>query len=242
MRRGRGATVREAFARLLVRHLNPRYAWLPAGPSRRPVRVLDAGCGPDDGVIAQRFFPRCVVEGVNIVDLRDGRQRQAFDRYHVVDLDETDLGFVPDGAFDYVVCSHTLEHLRNGPRVARALGRKVAPGGLLYLEWPSPSARRFPLRGFGLNFEDDPTHRTAWTVDDVLGAIAPLGFEVAYAGRRRMKVRMALAPLLAVWHSFRAKRVVLYDFWDATGFCLVVRARRSEEAPALPSVPNRLPS
>lgn len=36
------------------RMLNPRYAGLPGAWFRRPLRVLDAGAGPADGLLARR--------------------------------------------------------------------------------------------------------------------------------------------------------------------------------------------
>lgn len=216
---------------MITRLLNPRYAGLPAGFFHRPVRILDAGSGPKDALIARRLFATCWFEGINIADLPpDSMERQAFDRYHLIDLDHTDLGFVPDAAFDYVICSHTIEHLADGIALVPRLCAKVQPGGRLYIEWPSVASQTFPLRGVGLNFFDDATHQQTFPVKTVAAAIREHGLEIEYAGPRRQTARMLLSPALALYHALRARRMLLYDFWDLTGACSVVRATRPVDA------------
>jgi SAM-dependent methyltransferase len=212
---------------VLTRVLNPRYASLPPAFLRKPVRILDAGCGPQEALIARRLFASCWFEGIDITDLPPGSpERRAFDRYHQVDLDQTDLSFVPDAGFDYVICSHTIEHLENGIALVARLCAKVRPGGRLYLEWPSVESQTFPVRGFGLNFFDDGTHKQTFPLETVAAVVEENGLVIEYAGRRRQVARMLLAPVLAACHSLRATRVTLYDFWDILGSCYVVRAMR----------------
>jgi len=212
------------------RALHPRYAALPRQWFRRPIRVLDAGAGPADGVLARTFLaPGSRFEGINIVSLAEGSpERAAFDVYAVADLDESDLAFAPDGGYDYVVCSHTIEHLRDGLALVSRLAAKVAPGGRLYLEWPAPASERFPVRGLGLHFRDDASHIRTYTLAEVVAAVQRAGLEVEYAGPRRHWLRIALAPVLAAYHALRRRELKLYDLWDITGFALVVRARRHQ--------------
>lgn len=212
----------------LRRALHPRYAGLPAEWFRRPLRVLDAGAGPADGLLARAFLaPGSRFEGVNIVPLAEGSpERAAFDAYTVADLNESDLSFAPDGAYDYVICSHTIEHLEDGLALIPALARKVAPGGRLYLEWPAPSSERFPVRGVGLHFRDDPTHVRTYALAEVRAAVEACGLDMERAGPRRHALRIALAPALATYHAVRRRELKLYDLWDVTGFALVLTARR----------------
>lgn len=210
------------------RVLHPRYAALPRPWLRHPIRVLDAGAGPADGALAHAFLaPGSRFEAINIVPLAEGSpERAAFDIYTVADLDESDLAFAPDDAYDYVVCSHTIEHLRDGLALVPRLAAKVAPGGRLYLEWPAPASERFPIRGVGLHFRDDASHIRTYTLTEVVAAIEQAGLEVQYAGPRRHWLRIALAPALAAYHALRRRELKLYDLWDVTGFALVVRAQR----------------
>ncbi|HLF70839.1 MAG TPA: class I SAM-dependent methyltransferase [Dehalococcoidia bacterium] len=215
-------------ASVLTRYLNPRYAWLPDEALEQPVRILDAGCGPKDGLMARRLFRRgCWYEGVSLWQPDPAtRETRAFDRYHQQDLDATELEFLPQRSFDYVVCSHTLEHLQDGRAVLRRLCDKVRPGGRLYLEWPSLESQTFPVCGYGLNFFDDPTHRQTYGLDVISKIIVESGLEIIFAGRRRNWLRMLLAPFLTAYHSLKARRLLLYDLWDFTGFAYVVTAKR----------------
>lgn len=214
---------------VLTRLFNPRYAWLPSAFFQHPVRILDAGVGPKDAINARRLFATCWFEGINIADLPSGSpERRAFDRYHLVDLDQTDLRFVPDGGFDYVVCSHTIEHLDDGIALVARLCTKVRPGGGLYLEWPSVESQTFPLRGFGLNFFDDCAHKRSFPLEAVASVVRENGLEIGYAGRRRRIARMVLAPLLVAYRGLRTRRLTLFDLWDITGFCYVVQAMKPQ--------------
>lgn len=214
---------------LLTRLLNPRYAWLPSTFFQHPVRIVDAGVGPKDAINARRVFTTCWFEGINIADLPAGSpERRAFDRYHLVDLNQSDLSFVPDGGFDYVICSHTIEHLDDGIALVGRLCTKLRPGGRLYLEWPSVESQGFPLRGFGLNFFDNPMHKQTFSVEAVASVVRENGLEIGYAGRRRVVARMVLAPVLVAYHALRARRLALYDLWDILGSCYAVHARKPQ--------------
>ena len=212
---------------LYRRALHPRYAALPADWFMRPLRVLDAGAGPSDAALAKTLLaPGTWFEAINIVPRPAGTEGAAFDAYHVRDLDKTDLDFVEDGSFDYVVCSHTIEHLEDGVAVLNRLCAKVRPGGRLYLEWPSMESLSFPIRGLGLNFYDDPTHRATYPLALVADIVEKAGFEVVYAGKRHVWLRMISSPFLTFYHSLKARRLRLYDLWDWTGFAYVVTALR----------------
>ena len=207
---------------VLVRLLNPRYAWLPADAA--PARILDVGAAAEDARIAKSRFPSCRFEAVNIAEIGPSEARE-FDAYHRCDLDDTDLSFLPDGAYDYVISSHTIEHLADGRATVARLCAKLRPGGLLYLEWPSVESLGFPIRGLGLNFHDDATHVRTFALDEIAEIVRAAGIEVEFAGRRRMWLRLLISPVLIAVHSLKRRRLVLYDCWDLTGFCYVVRGR-----------------
>lgn len=212
---------------VLTRSLNDRYRGLPSGAFRTSVRVVDAGGGPMDARKAKRLFSDCWYEGINIAPLpAPGLDSHGYDRYHLVDLDATDLSFLPDRSYDLVVSSHTIEHLKDGLTVVERLCAKVKPGGRLYLEWPSVESTAFPIRGLGLRFDDDPTHRQTYALEDVRRLVERHGLRVERAGIRRQWLRLLLAPFLVPYHSIRVRRLVLYDLWDATGFAYCLHAVR----------------
>lgn len=212
---------------VLTRQLNTRYGGLPPAFFARSAKIVDAGGGPQDALKAKRLFGRCWYEGINIEDLpATSREKLAYDRYHLVDLDESDLSFLPDRSYDLVVSSHTIEHLKDGAAAVTRLCAKVGPGGLLYLEWPSLESVTFPIRGLGLRFDDDGGHRHTYGLDEIRALVESQGLRVEFARRRRQWLRMILAPILVAYHSLRLRRIVLFDLWDITGFCYTLRARR----------------
>jgi predicted SAM-dependent methyltransferase len=84
-------------------------------------KVLNVGCGND------------YVEGwVNL----DGDVRAQADMY--VDLeDETELRLkLNKDEYDFIYCSHILEHIHNLVRLKSALTRALAPGGLMVVVVP----------------------------------------------------------------------------------------------------------
>jgi SAM-dependent methyltransferase len=214
----------------LTRALNARYRGVPARFFTSPVRVVDAGGGPTDARKAKRLFAQCWYEGINIADLpAPGPHAHGYDRYHLLDLDATDLAFLPDRSFDLVVSSHTIEHLKDGLAVVERLCAKVKPGGRLYLEWPSVESTTCPVRGLGLRFDDDPSHRQTYALDDVRRIVERQGLRVERAGPRRQWLRVLLAPFLVPYHSIRLGRPVLYDLWDVTGFANSLHAIRPND-------------
>lgn len=80
-----------------------------------------------------------------------------------VDVDSSPLPF-PEGSFDAVVASHTIEHLTRPMLMMDEIFRVLKVGGLLYLECPSDRSAWLPSMPFkfeefrSLNFYDDPTH------------------------------------------------------------------------------------
>jgi len=221
-----------AIFRSLRRRLNPRYAWLSDSARHGIATVLDVGGEPRDSVLAATFLPNCRFTALNII--RSGPAAPGAE-FICSDLDHDRLAAVAGRRFDYVISSHTLEHLRDGVGLIGDLAALVADGGYLYLEWPSPRSRRFPIRGIGLHFEDDPTHIATIALDDAVRRVQAAGLTILAAGPRRNRLRALLAPILFARTSLRFRRLVLYDFWDWTGYadtiCAVrLRDRRADSA------------
>jgi len=212
-----------ALLRALRRRLNPRYAWLTDTARRDIATVIDIGGEPRDSELAATFLPNCRFTTLNIVQSGPVAPDAEFIR---CDLDHDRLAPVAGRHFDYVISSHTLEHLRDGVGLIEELAALVDEGGHLYLEWPSPRSRRFPIRGLGLHFEDDPTHVATIALDEAVRRLRAAGLTILAAGPRRNRLRALLAPILFVRTSFRFRRVVLYDFWDWTGYADMICAVR----------------
>ncbi|OYQ37162.1 hypothetical protein CHU95_02105 [Niveispirillum lacus] len=207
----------------LKRLLNPRYNWLPPAARASIHTVLDIGGTGIDSHLAARYLPRCRFTALNIIEPDSMAPGAEFLR---TDLDREGLSTVQGRRFDYVICSHTIEHLVKGTDLLTEMAALVADGGYLYLEWPSERSQRFPLRGRGLNFHDDPTHVTLISLEKAVASLEMAGLFILSAGPRRNRWRQVLAPLLLPRSWVKHGRFVLYDFWDWTGYADHICARR----------------
>lgn len=96
----------------------------------RGTTVLDLGCG--SGVFGMALEKQgCEVLFADASNwLPDDVPAAAF---RAIDIDRDNLGDL--GAFDLVICSNVLEHLRDPARLIASLGPLMRPGGHVYLSW-----------------------------------------------------------------------------------------------------------
>lgn len=194
----------------------------------RPFSMLDIGAGNHSATRTMDWFPACRYSGVDRDrnyhnDAADFARMDAF-----YELDLTSLRFetIPDAAFDAVVMAHVIEHLENGDEVVRSLCSKVAPGGLFYLEFPSPRSLRLPSMRGTLNFHDDDSHVRLWTRPEVERALTEGGLRVLESGPRRDYFRLAATPARVAVSWLRHGWVPGSAFWDLLGFADRVLAER----------------
>ena len=125
----------------------------------RGAHVLDVGCG--DGALAGVLAVRlgCQLSGVDTSPLAiDYAAAKFAERGHVGDfrLIEGYRYDVEDGAFDAVVCSDVIEHVREPESILREICRVLRPAGVLVLTTPIRFTER-PL---------DAMHVQEWFVDE----------------------------------------------------------------------------
>ncbi len=98
--------------------------------------ILDLGCGTGNlaAVLKERGAKEIV--GITFSESEAALAAQKLDRVLVEDLDT----FLPPanfGAFDAVICSHVLEHLREPERLLRVIRDQIAPAGRLIVALPN---------------------------------------------------------------------------------------------------------
>lgn len=120
-------------------------ASLPKG-----ARVLDVGAG------GRRITP-----GVVTFDAVDGPEVDVTGDIHQMPID--------DGSFDCVVCTGTLEHVRDPWQAVRELARVLRPGGVVHIDVP-----------FMQGYHADPTDYWRFTLDGL--RLLCGGFEEIDAG------------------------------------------------------------
>ena len=198
-------------------------------------QVLDIGCGNHAPKIAKRYLPRCIYHGVdNRRWNRDAEDDACMDRFFELDVNRLEsLAALPDAAYDAVICSHVLEHLAEPYHVVAALAAKVRPGGVIFVEVPSPRSLTLPRAANGwlgirgcLNFHDDETHRTMVDLDVVADTLRRAGFAVNAPRPRRMWRRVLGLPLFVVAVLVTKGFIPASVVWDITGFATILTAVR----------------
>ncbi|MEI9889076.1 MAG: class I SAM-dependent methyltransferase [Rhizomicrobium sp.] len=212
----------------------PRFKRIRRHFGKRPIKLMDVGTAGNSLAIAKRWLPNCQYYGVDITDAHltaDEKGRMA--AFYLVNLDTDDLAAIPNRYFDAIVVAHVAEHLKDGLGALGRLSAKLAPGGRMYVEFPSVRSLNLPEARHTLNFSDDSTHIHVPDVREVANALMDQGLRIVRAGPRREWSRILLsfvsAPLqLAVY--LKEGRLHGMGLWDLYGFADFVYARRPEDA------------
>lgn len=193
----------------------------------RSFRLLDVGCGNHSATSTKRYFPNCLYYGVDRDSYNnDERDFAAMERFFRIDLESGELDALPDGFFDVIICAHVIEHLRNGIEVVAKLQSKLAPGGRIYIEFPSVASLNLPSMDGTLHFCDDPTHVRLYSLLEICNVLLDGGLRIIAAGRRRDALMVALFPLMFVAGLWRYRKVTSFGLWDPLGFAEFVYAER----------------
>jgi SAM-dependent methyltransferase len=206
------------------------------------LRVLDVGCGNHSPATTKLWWPHCEYSGLErSFDGYSATNLKALDHSYSIDLSSTPLAGIPDACFEVIIASHVLEHLPNGLEVLKQLASKLAPGGYIYIETPSPRSLALPSMPGCLNFHDDATHVRVYDLPEIANELVQNKIEVVRSGVRRDPVQiLSLVPVLA-WKSLRRRPWQGSDFWDVAGFAsYLLGCRRVNSVPAKQS-PIELP-
>jgi SAM-dependent methyltransferase len=168
-------------------------ATLAAGREPRP-RLLDVGCGSKP---YEPFFTPAVAEYVGVDVANPAAELEGT-------VEEIP---VPDGSFELVVCTQTLEHATDPAQAVRELHRVVAPGGRVLVSThgvqvyhPNPDDYwRWTHAGLERLFREN-AFWSAVTVTPASGTTACLGMLVATfidLLAKRARVRPLAAPAVA---------------------------------------------
>ncbi len=175
-------------------------------PTRKDLKLYAVDMKPNDAF--QKY------DGLEIVDL--GRERTKFD----------------NGFFDGFILSHLIEHVADHAHLFAEAARIAAPGGLMYVEWPTPeSAHAVPrdvLARIGIdagtiNFFDDSTHLQVISSEAILRELEAAGFECIERGEIRNDYLQE--ELFACGYRKKDRNMTTYALWLALGFAEYVIVR-----------------
>jgi SAM-dependent methyltransferase len=139
--------------------------------------ALDLGCG--DG----RLTLALEAGALTIADVSRIALDRAAERVPeaaAVELEPDAALPLPDGAFDLVLCTEVVEHVRDAQLLLSECRRVLAPGGRLALTTPAhgrATGADVALRGFERRFDPLSPHLRFFTRGSLAGLLDALGFD-----------------------------------------------------------------
>lgn len=101
--------------------------------------ILDIGCG--DGSLGAWLIQRnsaAVVHGLTFSEAEASQARKVINQVWVVDLNQPVAAVeILSGKYDYIVCSHVLEHLLQPWDIVQQLEHCLVPGGKIIIAIPN---------------------------------------------------------------------------------------------------------
>lgn len=167
----------------------PRTAFLKT--LKANARVLDVGAGDGSLELFRNWLepprPDLVMYAYS---LEKGKRFDAYAGYELGNWEEGPPRF-GGMAFDAIIACHFIEHLSDPRGFLDWAGNRLAPGGRVYIEWPSAESLRLPPRtellAHGVdvvisNFHDDATHQQLPDRAELLAALAQAGWLIDQQG------------------------------------------------------------
>ena len=193
----------------------------------RAAKILDVGCGNNSAQSTKKLRPDVYYVGLDVGDYNqaDPPARHA-DEYVITSsgMFAAEIEKRPD-SFAAVISSHNLEHCERPQQVLSAMCRCLAPGGQLYLSFPSEESVNFPRRSGTLNFYDDLEHREVPRFMEVIDRIRAAGLSIEFSAKQYRPPYKYLKGLLNEPRS-AIKRRVYNGTWAFYGFESIIWARR----------------
>ncbi len=151
--------------------------------------MLDLGCG-DGRVAALVSASELVLADVSEVALERAAERLPGARIVAIEPDRPLP--LPDNSFDLVLCTETLEHVRDVQLLLSEARRVLRPGARLAVTTPwhgRLTGLDVLVRGFERRFDPLSPHLRFFTRRSLARLLDDLGFEVARAAPRRRRAR-----------------------------------------------------
>lgn len=167
-------------------HARSRYRHLPKFFAAGDIDTLDAGCG--NGMLSYAAYRK----GNRVVGVAlDGAEIDRNLRfYHAIGVNDARLRFeqlnlydlpgLGTSRFDQIICSETLEHVRDDVAVVGHFAAALRAGGVLHLCCPNAT---HPMNALGRVAEpEDGRHvRDGYTLETYRSLLEPAGFEIEHA-------------------------------------------------------------
>jgi 2-polyprenyl-3-methyl-5-hydroxy-6-metoxy-1,4-benzoquinol methylase len=116
--------------------------------------LLDVGCGNGDLMDAARSMGF----SVNGLEIDPSAVSAAVGRGLTVRQGSYDLLSQYQDNFDYIICSHVLEHVHDPRELLQLLIKAVKPGGSVFITWPNPKSIALTMFGKHWRGLEAPRH------------------------------------------------------------------------------------
>lgn len=179
---------------LLVRYIKPKFLY-PFQTKPNPNFILDIGIANNSYQEFKKIYPNSVYHGIDC--LESNIEFGKGDKFLLKNLESANAldDLLP--IYDMIVINHVLEHLSNGKEVFTRLCCLLAPGGVLYAEFPSiRTAQKIKTRT-SYHFHDDPTHRSFYVIEELANLAIFSGCEIISCGPISTKLKNYLSPFRA---------------------------------------------
>ena len=191
--------------------------------------VLDVGCGNNSPRRFKRQRPDCRYIGIDVENYRQAAHPESFaDEYILSDPAEFAAAIERfRGQMDAVISCHNLEHCNAPEAVLKAMVDSLCPGAKLYLCFPAEASVRFPHRAGGLNFFDNPTHKTLPRWQETISTLRRMGLRIDFLAQRYRPVPLAILGLLLEPFAALLKRnAIAGSTWALYGLESVIWSSR----------------
>lgn len=164
---------------------SPRTVFLKSVPSEGAGIDLGAGDGGTRKIRDWLHPPRPDIR-LFAVSLEQNQGLAEYEERWIGDFEQNVPRFSRD-TFDFILCCHFVEHIKDLWRFFGWVSSTLSPGGRIYIEWPHPDAKLQPRREdlFKLgyrpvitNFYDDATHVDAWNQEQLAEIAKSLGLRL----------------------------------------------------------------
>lgn len=155
-------------------------------------KILDIGCGNHSPILTKQYFPMCQYHGVDIVDdyNLDDNDRKMIDSFYLVKEDGSGYEKVQDHYYNIVIMNHVIEHMKNPKGIFQLIMNKVAPGGLIWVAFPSEKSLSLPSAEIGsLHFSDDSSHVYVPSMVELCNLLLDNNFKIIFAGQTKDTIR-----------------------------------------------------
>ena len=149
---------------------------------RKGSALLDVGCGNNSAIYVKKIRPDIRYYGIDITDYHNDKNiREYMEEYYLVSPEKfpeeiCDINL----KFDAVVSNHNLEHCNKPYDVVEAMCQKLKNGGRIFIAYPCADSVNYPSRKEGLNFYDNPEHKTILDMNDIIKKIEECGVNIIF--------------------------------------------------------------